>query len=101
MSQGKGGTGGSACSGQVLFVGRGTETWEGRGVQEPTPLTPACPLLQGLVYAATFAAVAQVPFANCSLYRSCGECVLARDPFCAWSSNACRRVTPHPSAHLQ
>ncbi|XP_063268979.1 semaphorin-4B isoform X2 [Prinia subflava] len=56
---------------------------------------------QGLVYAATYTAVAQVPFANCSLYRSCGECVLARDPFCAWSWGACRRVTPHPPAHLQ
>ncbi|NXO04845.1 SEM4B protein, partial [Rhinopomastus cyanomelas] len=55
-----------------------------------------CPILQGLVYAATYAAVAQVPFANCSLYRSCGECVLARDPFCAWSRGACRRVAPPP-----
>ncbi|KAI1235304.1 Semaphorin-4B, partial [Lamprotornis superbus] len=101
MSQGKGGTGGSACSAQVLFLGWGTQTWEGRGVQEPTPLTPACPLPQSLVYAATYAAVAQVPFANCSLYRSCGECVLARDPFCAWSLDACHRVTPHVLAHLQ
>ncbi|NWI40989.1 SEM4B protein, partial [Picathartes gymnocephalus] len=81
--------------------GSGTETWEGRGVQEPTPLTPVCLLPQGLVYAATYTAVAQVPFANCSLYRSCGECVLARDPFCAWSWGACRRVTPHPPAHPQ
>lgn len=97
----RGGTGGSACLGQVLFVGWGTETWEGRGVQEPTLLTPACPLPQGLVYAATYTAVAQVPFANCSLYRSCGECVLARDPFCAWSRGACRRLTPHPPAHPQ
>ncbi|NXS69134.1 SEM4B protein, partial [Pandion haliaetus] len=55
----------------------------------------------GLVYAATYTAVAQVPFANCSLYRSCGECVLARDPFCAWSRGACRRTTLHPPAHPQ
>ncbi|KAM9532590.1 semaphorin-4B isoform 2-T2 [Guaruba guarouba] len=54
---------------------------------------------QGLVYAATYTAVAQVPFANCSLYRSCGECVLARDPFCAWSRGACRRASMHPPAH--
>ncbi|NXC89498.1 SEM4B protein, partial [Cercotrichas coryphoeus] len=85
----------------ALLVGWGTETSAGRAVQEPTPPTQACPLPQGLVYAATYAAVAQVPFANCSLYRSCGECVLARDPFCAWSSSACRRVTPHPPAHPQ
>ncbi|NXM88746.1 SEM4B protein, partial [Oenanthe oenanthe] len=86
---------GSACSAPVCGLG------DSRDMQEPTSLTPACPLLQGLVYAATYSAVAQVPFANCSLYRSCGECVLARDPFCAWSSNACRRVTPHPPAHSQ
>ncbi|NXE16212.1 SEM4B protein, partial [Lophotis ruficrista] len=55
----------------------------------------------GLVYAATYAAVAQVPFANCSLYRSCGECVLARDPFCAWSRGACRRAALHAPAHPQ
>ncbi|XP_064373853.1 semaphorin-4B [Dromaius novaehollandiae] len=54
---------------------------------------------QGLVYAASYDAVAQVPFANCSLYRSCGECVLARDPFCAWSRGACRRAAPGPRAH--
>lgn len=66
-----------------------------------TPLTPLCTIPQGLVYAATYTAVAQVPFANCSLYRSCGECVLARDPFCAWSRGACRRTTLHPLAHPQ
>ncbi|NXW22613.1 SEM4B protein, partial [Circaetus pectoralis] len=55
----------------------------------------------GLVYAATYTAVAQVPFANCSLYRSCGECVLARDPFCAWSRGACRKTSLHPPAHPQ
>ncbi|NWY60930.1 SEM4B protein, partial [Chionis minor] len=57
--------------------------------------------LRGLVYAASYTAVAQVPFANCSLYRSCGECVLARDPFCAWSRGACRRTTLHSLAHPQ
>ncbi|NWS14714.1 SEM4B protein, partial [Pachyramphus minor] len=65
------------------------------------PLTLLCSFSQGLVYATTYTAVAQVPFANCSLYRSCGECVLARDPFCAWSRGACRRVTLHPPAHPQ
>lgn len=53
------------------------------------------------MYAATYTAMAQVPFANCSLYHSCGECVLARDPFCAWSRGACRRATVHPPAHPQ
>ncbi|NXN31820.1 SEM4B protein, partial [Nycticryphes semicollaris] len=65
------------------------------------PLTPLCPLPQDLVYAVTYTAVAQVPFANCSLYHSCGECVLARDPFCAWSRGACRKATLHPQVHPQ
>ncbi|XP_070619630.1 semaphorin-4B isoform X2 [Erythrolamprus reginae] len=48
---------------------------------------------QGLVYAASYDALAQVPVANCSLYRSCGECVLAGDPHCAWSGGSCQRLT--------
>lgn len=53
---------------------------------------------QGLLYAASYSAVAQVPLSNCSLYRSCGECVLSRDPYCAWSGEACRSVAQY---HLQ
>nr|XP_056721983.1 semaphorin-4B [Euleptes europaea] len=45
---------------------------------------------QGLLYAASYSALAQLPVANCSLYRSCGECILARDPYCAWNGEACR-----------
>ncbi|KAM6426353.1 semaphorin-4B isoform 1-T1 [Liasis olivaceus] len=51
---------------------------------------------QGLVYAASYDALAQVPVANCSLYRSCGECVLAGDPYCAWSGAACQLFVPRP-----
>lgn len=51
------------------------------------PLTPAS--AQGLLYAASHLGVVQVPVANCSLYRSCGDCLLARDPYCAWSSSGC------------
>lgn len=100
---------GLACVGQVLSVGWGPGSAAGQGWsgsdcaarRRGHPLTPPCPFPQGLVYAASYTAVAQVPFANCSLYRSCGECVLARDPFCAWSRGACRRVTLHPPAHPQ
>ncbi|XP_062998835.1 semaphorin-4B [Elgaria multicarinata webbii] len=44
---------------------------------------------QGLLYAASYTALVQVPVANCSLYQSCGECILSRDPYCAWSGDAC------------
>ncbi|NXG57982.1 SEM4B protein, partial [Hemiprocne comata] len=89
---------GAGSAGGQGDAGTNTPAWLGGW---GCPLMPLCPLLQGLVYAATYTAVAQVPFANCSLYRSCGECVLARDPFCAWSRGACRRATPHPPAHPQ
>lgn len=48
---------------------------------------------RGLVYAASHSGVVQVPVANCDLYRSCGDCLLARDPYCAWSGNRCRLVS--------
>ena len=48
---------------------------------------------QGLLYAASYSSVVQVPVANCSLYQSCGDCVLARDPYCAWSRSRCRHIS--------
>ncbi|KAM8783131.1 semaphorin-4B [Rhynchonycteris naso] len=48
---------------------------------------------RGLLYAASHSSVVQVPVANCSLYRSCGDCLLARDPYCAWSGSSCRQVS--------
>ncbi|XP_035020363.2 semaphorin-4A isoform X2 [Hippoglossus stenolepis] len=40
---------------------------------------------KGAVYVGTSEGVTSVPVANCSVYRSCGQCVLARDPLCGWS----------------
>ncbi|XP_027775654.2 semaphorin-4B [Marmota flaviventris] len=48
---------------------------------------------RGLLYAASHSGVVQVPVANCSLYRSCGDCLLARDPYCAWSGSNCRHIS--------
>ncbi|KAK2107500.1 Semaphorin-4B [Saguinus oedipus] len=48
---------------------------------------------RGLLYAASHSGVVQVPVANCSLYRSCGDCLLARDPYCAWSGSSCEPVS--------
>ncbi|OBS60697.1 hypothetical protein A6R68_08163 [Neotoma lepida] len=47
----------------------------------------------GLLYASSHSGVVQVPVANCSLYPSCGDCLLARDPYCAWSGSSCRLVS--------
>ncbi|NXE16275.1 SEM4A protein, partial [Lophotis ruficrista] len=38
----------------------------------------------GVLYVGYSGGVLRVPLANCSLHRSCTECVLARDPYCAW-----------------
>ncbi|XP_054433572.1 semaphorin-4B [Pteronotus mesoamericanus] len=48
---------------------------------------------RGLLYAASHLGVVQVPVANCSLYQSCGDCLLARDPYCAWSGSSCQHVS--------
>ncbi|NWZ89326.1 SEM4A protein, partial [Nesospiza acunhae] len=39
---------------------------------------------KGILYVGYSRGVLQVPLANCSLHWSCAECVLARDPYCAW-----------------
>lgn len=54
----------------------------------------ACLFVQGMLYVGFARGVLQVPVANCSLYQSCADCILARDPFCAWDSlsHACRET---------
>ncbi|KAM9294602.1 semaphorin-4A [Gastrophryne carolinensis] len=49
-----------------------------------------------ILYVGTADAILQVPVANCSVYRSCFECILARDPYCGWSlqHKQCQSVQP-------
>ncbi|XP_064422077.1 semaphorin-4B isoform X2 [Latimeria chalumnae] len=54
---------------------------------------------KGFLYVSSYSGVAQVPVANCSIYQSCGECVLSRDPYCAWMKERGCRV-PHPSDEI-
>ncbi|XP_077424268.1 semaphorin-4B-like [Vanacampus margaritifer] len=52
---------------------------------------------KGLLYVSTFSELVEVPLANCTNYPSCGECVLSRDPYCAWNGRQCvdvRRAPP-------
>ncbi|XP_059727126.1 semaphorin-4A isoform X2 [Haemorhous mexicanus] len=61
---------------------------------------------KGILYVGYSGGVLQVPLANCSVHRSCAECVLARDPYCAWHSpeGSCRPArlaTENKSAWLQ
>lgn len=41
---------------------------------------------KGQLYAGSESGVIQMPVSNCSRYRSCEDCVLSRDPYCAWNS---------------
>ncbi|NWQ82720.1 SEM4E protein, partial [Columbina picui] len=43
---------------------------------------------KGMLYAGSLSAVVQLPVARCGRYASCVDCVLARDPYCAWSQSA-------------
>uniref|UniRef100_A0A8C7Y898 Semaphorin-4B n=1 Tax=Oryzias sinensis TaxID=183150 RepID=A0A8C7Y898_9TELE len=60
------------------------------------------PDLQGLLFVSSYSGLVEVPVANCSNYLSCGECVLSRDPYCAWTGRLCRdvRMAP-PDSHWQ
>lgn len=44
------------------------------------------------LFAGSPSGLVQVPVADCSKYRSCADCVLARDPYCAWNVNHSRCV---------
>ncbi|XP_043934222.1 semaphorin-4B isoform X2 [Protopterus annectens] len=55
---------------------------------------------KGWLYASSTSWVAQLPIANCSAYQSCGECILSRDPYCAWTGKHCRNILQHkPELH--
>ncbi|XP_063296387.1 semaphorin-4A isoform X1 [Pelobates fuscus] len=45
-----------------------------------------------LLYIGYTSGILQVPLANCSVYISCFDCILARDPYCAWDvkNHICR-----------
>ncbi|XP_048039059.1 semaphorin-4E [Megalobrama amblycephala] len=47
-------------------------------------------LHQNQLYAGSASGIVQMPVSNCSRYSSCLDCVLARDPYCAWDATAQR-----------
>ncbi|XP_050839032.1 semaphorin-4C isoform X2 [Serinus canaria] len=102
---------------EVLFIGTG-DGWVHKAldlgtrihlVEELQVFEPAQPVeslvLAGtkkLLFAGSRLQVAQLPLAECGRYQSCTDCVLARDPYCAWSRNssACIRTDGHNGSHL-
>ncbi|XP_038568319.1 semaphorin-4A-like [Micropterus salmoides] len=53
---------------------------------------------KGVLYVGTSEGVTAVPVARCSIYRSCSQCILARDPLCGWSRTS-RVCTGLDSSH--
>lgn len=43
-----------------------------------------CVQTQGQVFAGSEFGAVQMPVSNCSRYDTCVDCILARDPYCAW-----------------
>ncbi|XP_067831998.1 semaphorin-4B-like isoform X2 [Heptranchias perlo] len=68
----------------------------------PTPQLVHSLLLspeKGVLYIGSSTGVLQVPVSNCTAYQSCGECVLSRDPYCAWDQKdlACKETRWQPN----
>ncbi|KAM6901044.1 semaphorin-4D isoform 2-T4 [Lycodopsis pacificus] len=55
------------------------------------------------LYAGSDSGVVQSPTAFCGRYLSCDDCVLARDPYCAWDPHtaACVNIFDAPSQRLR
>uniref|UniRef100_G1MZC4 Sema domain-containing protein n=1 Tax=Meleagris gallopavo TaxID=9103 RepID=G1MZC4_MELGA len=43
---------------------------------------------KGMLYVGALSAVVQLPVSGCQRYKHCLDCILARDPYCAWSQAA-------------
>ncbi|OXB82405.1 UNVERIFIED_CONTAM: hypothetical protein H355_009330, partial [Colinus virginianus] len=91
----------------VLFMGTG-DGWLHKAVvlgsslhiieevqvfQDPQPVeTLVVSRRQRSLYVGAASGVLQVPLASCAKYSSCYDCILARDPYCAWDGRACRET---------
>ncbi|KAF7644700.1 hypothetical protein LDENG_00217200, partial [Lucifuga dentata] len=56
-----------------------------------------------VVYVGTSEGVTAVPVADCSIYLTCSQCVLARDPLCGWSTirSVCTSLAGSPAHMVQ
>ncbi|KAL9847430.1 semaphorin-4G isoform 1-T6 [Geothlypis trichas] len=56
--------------------------------------------IQRSLYVGAASGIVQVPLASCANYSSCYDCILARDPYCAWDGRACRTIATTDSTGL-
>ncbi|KAJ8416157.1 hypothetical protein AAFF_G00381790 [Aldrovandia affinis] len=91
----------------VLFIGT-DEGWLHRAVdiegevhiieelqlyEEPQPVDAlVISQLQRSIYVGSPSGVLQLPLSTCHRYTSCFDCILARDPFCAWDGARCVEI---------
>uniref|UniRef100_A0A671TTG0 Sema domain-containing protein n=1 Tax=Sparus aurata TaxID=8175 RepID=A0A671TTG0_SPAAU len=89
---------------KVVLFARGAQV-----IEEIQVFTQAQPIksmllssVKGVLYIGTSEGVTAVPVADCSIYRTCRQCVLARDPLCGWSRSgtAVFLTRPVSSSHL-
>ncbi|KFP49610.1 Semaphorin-4G, partial [Cathartes aura] len=75
----------------VLFMGTG-DGWIHKAVfRDPQPVESlVISHTQRSLYVGAASGILQVPLASCARYASCYDCILARDPYCAWDGRACR-----------
>ncbi|XP_038640371.1 semaphorin-4D-like [Scyliorhinus canicula] len=54
------------------------------------------------LYVTTTKQVIRIPAAHCEMYNTCGDCVMARDPYCAWypKVNTCVRTANNLNSHF-
>ncbi|KAI3371326.1 hypothetical protein L3Q82_023946 [Scortum barcoo] len=55
---------------------------------------------KGQLYVSSFSELVEAPVANCTNYQSCGECILSRDPYCAWNGRQCVDVRQAPPSNV-
>ncbi|XP_014815594.1 PREDICTED: semaphorin-4G isoform X3 [Calidris pugnax] len=55
---------------------------------------------QRSLYVGAASGILQVPLASCARYASCYDCILARDPYCAWDGSVCRATATADSTRL-
>ncbi|KAK3569917.1 hypothetical protein QTP86_007353 [Hemibagrus guttatus] len=44
---------------------------------------------KSVLFVSSYSILVEIPVANCSNHKSCGECILTRDPYCGWTEGQC------------
>ncbi|XP_075468583.1 semaphorin-4G [Ascaphus truei] len=48
--------------------------------------------MQNSLYIGAQSGVLQIPLSSCNRYTSCYDCILARNPYCGWDGDTCRKI---------